>query len=377
MIQLNGYKERWFAGAGALGFDGFDAGHPPLVRLYKWPFRAAGLLDPHQFTVISKTVTRHPRVGRQTNWGFRKYAWPVRPLSRRSMVNAVALTNPGFDVWERVHYRHAIRKGIKLVLSLHIDTEQEAYELGIRCRRLRDLAAVQINAGCPNLAHAQVGGVESEVQGFVRMIDSFQSNYNRPLLVKFRMGQPWERMAEALEGRCAGYELINAVPWDVAKGLALTPAEVPAGVVSGDSPFTAYGVGGSVSGGRIEYQAVMAMCRYKQSGGLTPVISGGGVVAHAQPHGYPSRWQSLESVVSRRFENGADAVAFATAFLWEPWGPNRTIRAVDARLDQDAQFRRAVSEVREFHERERNRLWPPSRRGPVLARAADWFDSNT
>jgi hypothetical protein len=338
VIQLNGYKERWFAGAGALGLDGFDAGHPPLVRAYKWPFRAAGLLDPHAFTVITKTVTAEPRIGRQTDWGFRKYAWPIMPLWRRSMVNAVALTNPGFDVWERVHYRHAMRKGIKLVLSLHLDNAKEAFNLGERCRHLKGLAAIQVNAGCPNLDPAHAGDPDAEVKGFRHIIEAFQDGYTGPLLIKFRLGQPWEQMAESLEGRCAGYELVNACPWDFAKEQCLSPAEVPRGMVEGDSPLAKYGVGGSVSGGRLNYCATIALNKYMHTGGATPVMSGGGVVGYRDPYGYPTRWRSLPRVVHERFVTGAAAIVFSTAFLWDPAGPNRVVKEFDRRFAEDANF---------------------------------------
>ncbi len=377
MIQLNGYKERWFAGAGALGLDGFDAGFPPLVRAWKWPFRATGRLDPHAFTVITKTVTSEPRAGRQTDWGFRKYAWPVMPLSRRSMVNAVALTNPGIDHWIKIHYRHAIRKGIKLVLSLHVHDEADARALAGKVRSLRDLAGVQINAGCPNLdpAHADA---DAEVAGFTKIVNEFQYYYGGPLLVKFRLGQPWERMAEALEGRCAAYELVNACPWDHAQTLCLTPAEASAtrGMVVGESPLAKYGVKGSVSGGRLDYQATMALCYYKRGGGSTPVMSGGGVVGHHSPNAYPSD-QTLSRVVERRFHEGADAVVFSTAFLWTPWGPNRVVKEFDRRFVEDATFVENVARTRAYHESRRRPRGRVPEAGAVAAGvSADGWDGD-
>ena len=367
MIQLRGHKERWFTGAGALGLDGFDAGHPPLVRAYKMPFRAAGLLDPHAFTVITKTVTSEPRAGRQTDWGFRKYCWPVFPLSWRSMVNAVALTNPGIDHWIRVHYRHAIRKKIKLVLSLHVHDAANAVALAKKVQPLRDLAGVQINAGCPNLDPAH-SDPDAEVAGFTKIVDAFQGVYTGPLLIKFRLGQPWERMAEALEGRCAAYELVNACPWDHAKTLCLTPQQSLAGkgMVDGVSPLAKYGVGGSVSGGRLAYSATIAMGRYKTAGGLTPVVSGGGVVGHYDPNGYPKSWQPLESEVRLRFYEGADAVAFSTAFLWEPWAPNRAVKTFDRMFREDGDWGERMARIAAHFRKKQEWKWPPSRRKAEL-----------
>jgi dihydroorotate dehydrogenase len=327
VIQLRGCRERWFAGAGSLGLDGFDGGYPPLIRAWKWPFRAAGLLDPTRFAVITKTVTRHPRVGRQTNWGFRKYAWYLRPFRQRSMVNAVALTNPGLDAWVARHYRAADR--LRLVLSLSIDSEREADEMGRLCRPLTQLRGVQINAGCPNVAHD--AGPDGEVAGFRRVVDAFQQHYDGPLLVKFRLGQPWKEMAAALDGRCAAYELINAVPWDVARA---TTAGTHDGktAVAGESPLQRYGYGGSVSGGRIAYAATAALVRYVRLGLRTPVISGGGLVPHYSPNRHPSPRVSLADEARTRLREGAAAVAFSTAFLWQPWAPNRAAAAVGAEL---------------------------------------------
>lgn len=344
MIRMNGYAERWFAGAGALGFDGFDGGHPPLVRLWKAPFRTAGLLDPHRFTVISKTVTLSPRTGRQTNWGFRKYAWPVFPLSQRSMTNAVALTNPGLDAWIAQYYPVAVRRNVRIVLSLHVEDVTEARVMGHMCKSLKGLCGVQINAGCPNLAAHSPGVTptdDEEAAEFTRIIDEFQRHYSGSLLVKFRLGQPWEKMAVALEGRCAGYELINAVPWDAAAKL-VRDGTLSDMVVDTPSPLQKYGYGGSVSGGRIAYQARAALARYKSLGLKTPVISGGGVVPHPESRkshcGTPSRERiSLKSEALTRLAAGAMAVSFSTAFLWEPWGPNRAANALDRDIEATQQ----------------------------------------
>ena len=209
---------------------------------------------------------------------------------------------------------------------------------------------MQINAGCPNLDPAHKDDPGAEVRGFKRIVDAFQGVYTGPLLVKFRLGQPWPEMAESLEGRCAGYELVNACPWDHAKTLCLTPAEsgVNRGMVRGESPLARYGVQGSVSGGRLDYQATMALVAYKRSGGLTPVMSGGGVVGHYSPNAYPAR-QTLSRVVERRFYEGADAVVFSTAFLWEPWGPNRVVKEFDRRFAEDAAFLENVARTRAYH----------------------------
>jgi hypothetical protein len=343
VIKLNGFAERWFAGAGSLGFDGFDGGHPPIVKFWKAPFRATGILDPRRFTVITKTVTMAPRVGRQTNWGFHRYAMPLS-LRKRSMVNAVALTNPGLMEWVRRYYLQAVHKGMRIVLSLHVENVEEARQMGFVCRLLPELAGVQINAGCPNLAAHGPTPPEQEVAEFRKIIDAFQEQYPGALLLKFRLGQPWEEMATDLDGRCAGYELINAVPWDIA-----FPADMawhrPGGLAGlGQhqgppiSPFQKYGYGGSVSGGEIADASIRVLSTAKHRLKLkTPIISGGGVISYHRPNHFDHmkttrwpNWVTLEFEAKNRLDMGADAIAFSTAFLWEPWGPNAVANKIDA-----------------------------------------------
>ena len=57
MLTLsNGHSFTFMAASGALAFDG--EGWP-----WEQPLRCLGLLDPSLFTIVTKTLTRHPRKG--------------------------------------------------------------------------------------------------------------------------------------------------------------------------------------------------------------------------------------------------------------------------------------------------------------------------
>jgi dihydroorotate dehydrogenase len=330
MIQMEGYRERWFAGAGALGFDGLDGGHPPLVRAWKWLPRLTGHLDPRRFTVITKTVTALPRQGNQTDWTFWRCARPLWPLRWRSMVNAVALTNPGLEAWHRRHYPRALRAGIRLVLSLHLDGPADAEAVGrFVARRCGGLAGVQLNANCPNLAHGEAKPVAGQVAHWADTVREFARHWHGPLLCKYGYAQPWLLMCQALEGFVTANELINALPWK-RRGV---DAPIPAGPEAQGpvSPLAGYGYDGSVSGGEIVQVARRAVREYTAAGIRVPLISGGGVVPHPAAGEHDPEWVSLEDEAFLRLREGAEAVAFSTAFLWEPWGPRPRPRRRPAR----------------------------------------------
>ena len=57
MIRLsNGREFEYMAASGALAYDGRG-------WWWEWPLRWCGLLDPSLFTIVTKTLTRHPRRG--------------------------------------------------------------------------------------------------------------------------------------------------------------------------------------------------------------------------------------------------------------------------------------------------------------------------
>jgi len=304
MIHLNNISTQFFAGAGALGFDGFDGGHPPLVRWYKKPYRWLGLLDPREFVVITKTITGSPVKGNLTDWSFWR---SVRRYGKRSIVNCVALTNPGLRVWVDEYWPRARDAGLKIVLSLQPSTLSEAAWMASYVRRCPELAGVQLNL-CPNVAQTDLGLFEAIVLNFCRQVDL-------PVGVKFGYTQPWPELCKRLDGKLAWVELINAVPW---KDATIVKGQV--------SPLAKYGYDGSLSGSDIAHYSLDALVEYKNLGLKTPVASGGGVVGGEASKLAPVA-SRLEDNVCTRFKLGADAVVFSTAFLWEPAGPNRVVRA--------------------------------------------------
>lgn len=285
MIDLNGHKFEFAAASGALGFDG--DGWP-----WEWPLRWAGLLDPSQFTIITKTLTRWPRAGNLKWW----CPWRCVRLIPGGAVNAVGLTNPGIDWWMKNVPNHLYQRGYNVIVSIAPETEQEAEYMvsRLRCNAFDNIKGVEINVSCPNVDH------EESVHHICKLTRTALNyrNDDLPVLVKLGWQQPYLDICKELDGEAAAFDLINAVPW---KELRVS-----------ESPLKKYGLECSISGEAISFLAERALTAVKKAGTKTPILSGGGVMDITD--------------VRRRFAFGADAVAFGSIFIKKPWAPNQIVK---------------------------------------------------
>jgi len=285
MIRLNNnYVFDFAVASGALGFDG---------RGYWWeqPFRWLGQLDPHQFLVITKTLTRHPRKGNLRWW----CPWRcVRPVPG-GFVNAVGLTNPGLDAWFKRYYHHVVADELAIAVSIAPETPDDANWMAWRIMSSdgwQCIKAIELNVSCPNTANAYETCKAAEL-----MVKAMHPA-GLPIILKLGYQQPFFKICMDLDGMVSAYDLINTVPWrDV------YPCR--------PSPLAHLG-GGGVSGEPIIYQAIRALRLVKESGLVkTPIISGGAITDFEQ--------------VKLRFKLGADAVAFGSIFLRHPTRPNTIV----------------------------------------------------
>ncbi len=280
VIELsNGARVEFLTGSGALGFDGRG-------WWWEYPLRWVGLLNPHAFTIVVKTLTLHPRRG-----NLRWYApWRCVRLIRGGTVNAVGLTNPGIDWWIRTCYPRMRQMGLQTVVSVFPETVEEAHQFAEKLRPLQ-IVGIELNASCPNVPH------ESAV-AHVASLASALHRAGHPLIVKVGYDQPYVEIAQAVEGIAEAVHAINAVPWH------LVFPDKP-------SPLQKLG-GGGVSGEPIRplvREAVANLARYTR----LPIIAGGGIYT----------MKDLEEL----WELGARAFSIGTLFLLAPWRPNQLVRA--------------------------------------------------
>jgi dihydroorotate dehydrogenase (NAD+) catalytic subunit len=282
LIRLsNGAELEVLVASGALAFDGRG-------WIWEWPLRWLGLLDPREFAVVVKTLTRHPRRG-NLRW-YRP--WGCVRLIPGGVVNAVGLTNPGIEWWIRRCYPTMQKMGLVTIASIYAEAPGEAAEMAKMLAPLC-LAAVELNASCPNTEDDLL----TNVQAVVETARQASENCPHPLIIKLSYSQDYVSIAQQLEGVVEAVHAINTVPWRV-----VFPGK--------KSPLEHLG-GGGVSGPVILPYAIEAVSKLSRAVS-TPIIAGGGI-------------QSVEDM-RRLQEAGASAFSIGSLFLTRPWRPTALAR---------------------------------------------------
>ncbi len=285
MITLsNGHAFRYMVASGALAFDGKG-------WLWERPLVWTGLIRPELFTVVLKTLTRHPRPGNLRWWK----PWESVQLIPGGSVNKVGLTNPGIDHWccEKAAWIDYAK--FPTVGSIFGNKD----ELRVMADMLNpyDLVGIEVNVSCPNTGHAmdhagQVVSIVQEVKAATR----------HPIIIKVSVDQNYCAIAEGLKG-IAGAISLNSVPWTTAfpDGRPSPLARLERRVGGG---------GGGVSGKPAQAHNWAAVRALAEQGSL-PVIG-------------PSIMQYED--IARLREMGANALSFGAIHLRTPWRPTSFVR---------------------------------------------------
>lgn len=280
MIRLsNGHSFEFMTASGALAFDG--RGWP-----WEWPLRWFGLLDPALFTIVIKTVTRHPRRG-NLRWS---HPWSVvKKIGVDGAVNAIGLTNPGIDRW-RQEVAPKIPHDYNLIVSLEADNSQELGEMLKQVEGL-SLRGVELNLSCPN----STAGRGADTEKIVSLCAGAKKRTRLPLIAKLSVTHDYVTIAKRLEGTVEAIA-INSIPWKV-----IYPDR--------RSPLERFGDGG-VSG-RVVQSFTWKMVKELSIASSIPVIG-------------PSVWEFQD--IQKIFDLGARAVSFGSIFLRYPWRPTLYVR---------------------------------------------------
>ncbi len=281
MIRLsNGHVLEYVASAGALAFDG---------RGWPWehPLRWLGILDPTLFTPITKTLTATPREGNLKLW----HPWTCIRLIPGGSVVAVALTNPGLPWWIKHVGPRISRQQQPLVCSIFGDTAVEVAAMAASLNDV-DLAAVEINASCPNVDGSDLQNDSNAVIEACRLA---KQRCRHPLLLKLSVLHDANAIVPAVTQYIEALD-INLVPWSIA-------------FPNRKSPLERLG-GGGVSG-RAAQKHNWDFMRRLVALGSTPVIG-------------PGVWEYND--IARIRALGAGAVSFGSIFMRYPWRPTAYVR---------------------------------------------------
>ncbi len=272
----NGHQFQFMTASGALAFDG--RGWP-----WEWPLRWTGLLEPELFTIVIKTLTRHPRPG-NLRWS---HPWSVvKSLGSEGVVNAIGLTNKGIDWWIR-EVAPKIPDRYAIVASIEANDELEVVEM-IQLLEGQNIKGIELNLSCPNTKE-HCGRTAEKILAICR--HAARASY-LPLIAKLSYTHDYVEIAQELAKEKKMEAIaINSVPW-----AALFP-EKP-------SPLARFG-GGGVSG-KIVQEKTWKMIEELSAATTIPVIG-------------PSVWEYDD--VEKIFKHGARAVSFGSVFVRHPWRP--------------------------------------------------------
>lgn len=282
MITLsNGHKFTFMAASGALAFDG--RGWP-----WEWPLRWTGVLDPTLFTIVVKTLTRHPRKG-NLRW---THPWSVvKQLGTSGIVNAIGLTNNGIDWWLR-DVAPSIPSDYNIIVSLEADDLKDTVEM-IQMLQGQAIQGIELNLSCPN-TEASSRRTTDKILEICRAASQATAF---PLLAKLSYAHDYLEVAKGL-GEIKNIEAlsINSIPWRM-----IFPDR--------PSPMARYG-GGGVSGKLIQPYN-WKMVKEIASISKIPVIG-------------PSVWNYDD--IQKILDLGAQAIGFGSVFIPYPWRPTRYVR---------------------------------------------------
>ena len=301
MIELsNGHRLEFVVASGALAFDG--RGWP-----WEWPLRWLGLIDPHLFTIVIKTLLPEKYKGNlrwSRPWDVVKFISeegdvinPLLALARphliEGVVNAIGLTNSGFDNWFKRDHPIICRNGYKVIVSI---TEpygkiEGCLEIVKKLNGLKNVVGVEYNASCPDIDLTLLENAEMVVENCY----AIQGVSGLPTLLKLSYVQPYLQIAKKVEGVVEAIS-INSVPWKVVFG-------------EKNSPLVKYG-GGGVSG-PVAKPFIWKMISELARETSIPVI-GAGI------------WEYED--ISRLNTLGAAAYHFGTIFLPYPWRPTKYVK---------------------------------------------------
>jgi len=279
MITLrNGHSFEYMAASGSLAFDGKG-------WLWEQPLRWAGLLDPSLFTVVTKTLTLHPRKGNL------RWYWPygcVRFIPGGTL-NAVALTNPGIRWWCGNVGPKVDR--MKIPLGVSILGEPDELVQMVWMLEGYDVLFLEILVSCPNIGDDLWANSGKAIESCRRV----RQETDLPLILKLSVANDVDEIVPAVQGIVDAFS-INSVPWRIA-----FPEQ--------RSPLERFG-GGGVSGKAAQPYTWPLLRKLTRMSDI-PVIG-------------PSVWDYGDIAGVRKL--GAGAIGIGSAALRYPWRPTLFVR---------------------------------------------------
>lgn len=124
--------------------------------------------------IISKTVTTQPRKGNPP---------PRTAETPAGMLNTIGLANPGIDAFLKEDLPGIIAHGVPVIVNIAGETVDEYLELATRLAGVEDVAAIEVNVSCPNVAGGGMAfGVDPDV--VKEVTSAVRKVFSRTIIVK-------------------------------------------------------------------------------------------------------------------------------------------------------------------------------------------------
>ena len=202
---------------------------------------------------VSKTVTLAPRDGTPP---------PRLWESAAGMINSIGLPNPGIERYLAEHLGEYATLGVPLITNVMGSSAEEFAELLRRLDDRAEVAAIELNVSCPNVATGlDIGADPRELRS---LLDALRPLTRKPLIVKLtpNTADVAACASAAEDGGADAVSLINTL-----SAMALAPA--------GGGPWLGGGSGG-MSGPAIRAVALAQVAKVAARVQI-PIVGMGGV----------------------------------------------------------------------------------------------------
>jgi len=300
------WRIKYLVASGALWFDG-------LGWWWEKLFVLLGLMKPTSLASVKvvKTLTLTGKKGNlRMYWPlgcirFIHKNWESRPAWQRwilgfipfgaiGVVNAVGLTNPGFDWWlEEVWTKIKSRKDLSLIISI-FGTPEELFKMARRINQLDDpnhiVVGIQINCACPNSGE----NLSENADRAIESCNMVAKVSRLPISLSVSVAQDTYKIVDGTRNIVELYT-INSVPY-------------PTAFPHLKSPLAHLG-GGGVSGKVVQSITWPLAVRLERLG---------------VPVAWPSVWE-LNDIAEMRKRGKISTVSFGSVYICHPFRTDKII----------------------------------------------------
>jgi dihydroorotate dehydrogenase (NAD+) catalytic subunit len=257
------------------------------------------LIKPFPFAAyVSKTVTLAPRAGNPP---------PRLWETAGGMLNSIGLPNPGIDVYLERHLGEYAKLGVPLITNVMGSSEAEFAALLERVAEREEVAAIELNVSCPNVATGL--DIGADPAGLRSLLVALRPLTRKPLIVKLTPNTA-DVGACALAAQDGGADAVSLI--NTLRAMALSPAS--------GRPWLGGRTGG-MSGPAIRAVALAQVAAVAERVSV-PIIGMGGVASGRD--------------AAALLEVGARLVAVGTESFRDPAAGHRIANELSARFAENA-----------------------------------------